>query len=328
MKFVKYYKYYQSNKFYFMGDEMINEKQIEYLLAVVREGNITKAAKQLYVSQPALSQMILGIERELGTDLFDRDHNPLRLTYAGEQYMDACMRVKSIHNSTRKTIMDIIKGERGSITLGMSMHLSIFLSHQIIPRFHEQYPNFEIKLVESNVDRISQMVRQGQIDLAIVYRRDQKDLTYEIVTHEQIFLAAPPSYYHERSDWHYGINEQPLHMNEVSDWPFILLKKGRGVRAISDKIMEQFQIFPKVVLETDSIEVAHRLAKKDMGFTFIPPLGLYYHDVNIDGVYFPLRDYISDRSIYLCYRQDSFQSEAMQDLRKIIFGIISGCYMS
>ena len=303
---------------------MINEKQIEYLLTVMREGNITKAAKQLYVSQPALSQMILGIERELGTELFDRDQSPLRLTYAGEKYINACIAVQGIHDSVKREILDIIDEERGRITLGMSLHLSIFLSHLIIPRFHERYPDYTIELVESTVDRVSQMVQQGQADLAIVYRRDRQGLVYEKIANEQIFLVAPPSYYTKVKNFHYGINAMPLHMADIKDYSFILLKKGHGIRNIADKILEQFQVYPKVVLETDSIEVAHRLAKKDMGFTFISPLGLSYSENSADGVYFPVKDFNSDRSVLLSYRKDSYRTKAMQDLISIVVDAVKG----
>lgn len=71
---------------------MINEKRIQYLLTVAQEQNITTAAKKLYISQPALSRMILDLEQELGTPLFIRERNALRLTQAGAVYLRDAVR--------------------------------------------------------------------------------------------------------------------------------------------------------------------------------------------------------------------------------------------
>ena len=68
---------------------MVNKRQIEYILAVLREGSITAASKKLYLSQPALSQAIKQAETDLGVALFDRSTDPISLTYAGQRYVEA-----------------------------------------------------------------------------------------------------------------------------------------------------------------------------------------------------------------------------------------------
>ena len=66
----------------------MNIKQAQYILTIANEGSITAAAKKLYISQPSLSQMVRQVEKELGVALFDRTSLPLRLTYAGEKYLE------------------------------------------------------------------------------------------------------------------------------------------------------------------------------------------------------------------------------------------------
>ena len=67
----------------------MNIKHAQYMLTVLQEGNITNAAKKLYISQPSLSQMIKLVENNLGTPIFNRSTDPITLTYAGQRYMDA-----------------------------------------------------------------------------------------------------------------------------------------------------------------------------------------------------------------------------------------------
>lgn len=298
---------------------MINERQMEALMTVAREGNITRAAKKLYISQPALSQMILGTERELGTALFDRSSIPLRLTYAGEKYLAACMQIHSIYESVTQQITEIQDGSIGRITLGMSLHMSIFMTHKILPRFFTMYPKFDLKLVESAPHNLAEMVLAGQVDLAIVYLPQISGLSYEPIAKEQIYLAAPPFFYRNLPGCSTGVSNRALHMREVYDAPFILLKRGHGMRTLAEKIFSDSHCVPRTLLETDSIEVAHRLAKENLGFTFVPSTAIYYGNyVNTNGVYFPIADSISERELFVCFRKDTYRTHALDALIEII----------
>ena len=74
----------------------MNLKHVQYVLTILREGSITAASKKLFVSQPALSQTLKQIEQDLGAPIFDRTTDPISLTYAGQQYVDAAQQVMDI----------------------------------------------------------------------------------------------------------------------------------------------------------------------------------------------------------------------------------------
>ena len=85
---------------------MVNKRQIEYILAVLREGSITAASKKLYLSQPALSQAIKQAETDLGVALFDRSTDPISLTYAGQRYVEAAQRILDIDRNLRTELAE------------------------------------------------------------------------------------------------------------------------------------------------------------------------------------------------------------------------------
>ena len=85
---------------------MLNEKQMRYLLTIAEEQNITAAARKLYLSQPALSRMLLELEKELGAPLFVRDRGILRLTQIGEIYLKGCREILNIDQSMVREISD------------------------------------------------------------------------------------------------------------------------------------------------------------------------------------------------------------------------------
>lgn len=298
---------------------MINRKQMEALMTVVREGNITRAAKKLYISQPALSQMILGIERELGTALFDRSSIPMKLTYAGEKYLAACNKIHRIYESVTQQISEIHDGSVGRITLGMTFDQSLIMTHRILPRFFAVYPKYDLKLVESPSHQLAEMVLSGQVDLAVLYRPLLSGLTYKPINKETIYLSAPSFYYQNLPQYHTGVNQWALHMHELRNEPFILLKKGHGIRTIADKLFEDSQYSPHILLETESIEVAHQLSIENLGFAFVPSSIIHTdHYQNKKGVYFPIADGVSQREIFVCFREDSYRSPALNTLVQFI----------
>ena len=85
----------------------MNIKHAQYMLTVLQEGNITNAARKLYISQPSLSQMIKLVENNLGAPIFNRNTDPITLTYAGQRYIDAARQVLTINENLKKEIEEI-----------------------------------------------------------------------------------------------------------------------------------------------------------------------------------------------------------------------------
>ena len=99
----------------------MNEKHMQYVLTVLKEGSFTNAAKKLYVSQPSLSQIIKTAASNLGAPIFDRSTDPITLTPAGQLYVEAARQVTTISTNLRKQVEELSKEEFGTIRLGISV---------------------------------------------------------------------------------------------------------------------------------------------------------------------------------------------------------------
>ncbi len=296
---------------------MIHEKLIEYLLAIVDTGGFNKAAEKLYVSQPALSRMIKDAEKEIGAKIFDRSQNPIKLTYVGEKYLEACLKIVDINKSMKYEINDILGGKAGKIRLGLSPHLSRLISHKIIPEFKKEFPLIEIELIEKSTMLLEEMVRLGQVDIAIVYNKSYPNLHYEMITQQHLYLAIPPTYQRE-NNIKAGIENNPIDIEEIKDEPFILLKKERGLRIAADNIFKEANINPNIVYETEMIDVAHQLSKADIGFTFIAPMAFVESDREIIGAYSPIKGHKVFNTLYFCLNDNKYRSIASQEFLKLI----------
>ena len=99
----------------------MNLKQALYVKTIAETGSLTAAAKQLYISQPSLSQMLRTVEAESGIALFDRSMQPLRLTYAGEKYLEAAESMLLTEERLQKQFREIRNEQAGRLRIGISV---------------------------------------------------------------------------------------------------------------------------------------------------------------------------------------------------------------
>ena len=126
----------------------MNLRYIECVQTVLSSGSISSAARSMYVSQSAVSQMIQRIEKELGAFIFNRETDPISLTFAGEKYLDAAREILAINARLQNEIYEISSELRGRLRLGISLQRGMQLLPLIIPEFIKRYPHVQIELTE------------------------------------------------------------------------------------------------------------------------------------------------------------------------------------
>ena len=112
----------------------------EYFTSIVEAGSLTKAAQNLYTTQPALSQYLKRLENNLGVELFDRSTSPLKLTYTGECYYKYILQMKTLDENLRREFQDIKSEVSGRLRLGIALWRGACLLPDIFPEFHRRYP--------------------------------------------------------------------------------------------------------------------------------------------------------------------------------------------
>ena len=304
---------------------MINEKQINYLLMVAEEKNITAASRKLFISQPALSRLILDLEHNLGTKLFIRERGNLQLTQAGEIYLRGCRDVLSTARSVTKRIKDLKDSKSGKITLGVTSITGEFLLPSILDPFEEAFPNVELVLMEERMSELQKKVISGKADMALVYENDEEELDYQLVLENPVYVQIPPSFVNEGSKENMGNEKIKLLPEVFNNQQLILLKKGRGLREIADQFLKQFQITPSKIIETDNIHLASSLVSLNKGFTLVPSIIAYHFSQNNNLSYYgEIEDYPIERNLYCCYRKSRYLTKAELFLMDLIPRMVTG----
>ena len=277
----------------------MNLKQALYIRTIAEEGNITAAAKKLYVSQPSLSQMVRQIEGEYGVTLFDRTVSPLRLTYAGEKYLQAANAILAANDRLENELREIRQENSGLLRLGISVQRALQILSVALPWFTMQFPKVSVDLREEGSARLEKLLEDGEIDLALAAIESVSPrLSYTLIEKEIIGVLAGRAA---------DIAQQvppgtPITLGMIREDAFVSLKPGHSVRVVQDALFRAEGLRPQILLETDSLEVAKRVAIQAGAC-------MLCSDIFVDeyarrgGVFYPLKDYENRRHLYACWRK-------------------------
>ena len=252
-------------------DSNMNFQNLEYFLTTASEGNITRAAERLHVSQQALSNQIARMEQELGCKLFERKQN-LQLTYAGLQFKASAEKILDIQRQTTTELDDIRNSRRGELRIGISHTRGQTILPLILPKFSRRYPQVDLHVIEGSTHILEESLEKGRIDVLIGFAPFMVDCAeYRNLMTEHLFLIIPTSLmneqFGERATEIFEEYRKTLDISLFRNMPFVLLRSGDRIRAITDREFFRRGISPKIRIETQNIQTAFALASEGMGIT-------------------------------------------------------------
>ena len=302
-------------------------QSMRYVFEVYKEKSFSKAAKNLDVSQPALSTAIKKIETEAGITLFDRSSSPLKLTEAGKVYIDAVSQVMSIQNNLKCQLNDIASLKTGEIKIGGSTFFSTFILPHAISKFSMDHPGIHIDLIESPAATLKERLMDESIDLIMdSCEFDDKTFTTYQVLKENLLLAVPKSF-----DVNNGLEEFQITSKDIKqkkhlsdDFPavdlsrfaneeFLLLRKGNdtGERAIM--MCNEAGFMPKVHMYLDQIMTSYNIACMDMGIAFVTDKIITYGYPRTEVVFYKLGGKLSKRNIVFAHKKNRYMTQALNE---------------
>ena len=298
----------------------MNMKQALYFKTIAKYGTITAAAKQLYISQPSLSQTLRQIEDEVGTPLFDRSTSPFHLTYAGERYLKAVEALLEIDARLKAEIESIRHENGGRLRLGISVTRAMQVLPDVIPIFSKEYPNVALELTETASANLEGLLQKGEVDLALAATEPSEvNITYELIEKESIgILAGRDSQIVSRIP-----TGTPITLKDVERESFVSLDTSHSSRIIQDRLFRRYSFHPRVLLETSSLEVARRVALKSGACMVLPDVYADSFVFAAGGGFYPLADYDNHRHFYACYRNGENVKKYVRDFIAIASAVLA-----
>lgn len=304
----------------------MDTKLIEYLLKIHKEGNITRAAEKLFITQPALNQQLLKIEKELGTQLFYRNRNELVPTKAGAVYLENAKNMLQIKQDTYRIINDLIESKKGTLSIGFTPGRGNVMFANVYPNFHAQFPDVQVCPYELKVAELQKKIESGELDIAfLTLTESQKNGdNYIDLMKEKIVLAIPPNH-KLASKSTFDINNLTImDIVEVKDEPFVVMHKDSTLREITNSIFKESKQTPNILLETINNVTITSMVHSNLCCGILP----YYYIKN-SPFKLPIFELHSQPTwiISACYKKDSYMSEAGKCFIKLVkeFWCVTSC---
>ncbi len=281
-----------------------------YLGTILEYGNISQAAKALFISQPYLSKYIKSLETELGVELVNRHMTPLTLTYAGERYLSYMKEIEEKYVKMKHEFEAISHFKKGRIILGINPILASYTLYQFLPKFNKIYPGLEIELIEESAFEMESLLLQNKIDICLnMLPITNPELLYEKLYEENLYLLVPKG--HRLHDMKYTAPTHiPFNPKFLNHERFVLLKQGLGLRRLTDDILGHYGIEPDIVLETQNIENAFRLSNRGMGLTIIPESVIERDRIQTEANLFTLGNPVFKNTVVISYVKKASLSPA------------------
>ena len=266
----------------------MNDRELLYIKTIADTQSISKAAEELFIAQPSLSQALQRIERELGTHLFIREPRGMKLTYAGEKYYLMAKEILDIYSDFKSEITHINELKAGRLVIGIARYMGMNILPNILPKFNKNYPNIEIIIREENTRVLENLVLGGNVDFALthVHKKEMNEkINYEILKEDEFLLVTPKAYLKDSDKIKVKDGKSYVDLRDLEGEKFILLDINKGIRKVQDRTIKSYGISPDVVFTTKNFETAKRLAANGMGITIIPKdyLNIFSQDKNYDS---------------------------------------------
>ena len=274
-------------------------KQLEYIVGIAEEKNIKKAAKKLYITQSALNQTLLKLEKEIGEPLFERSKLNLYLTVIGKIYVEQAKRILEIRKETYEKI-DEIKGDYNSvIRVGLTPERGMLMFLNIYPIFHEIYPNIKIEALELSVEEQHEMIEERKLDIGFVNvaESQKKSNIYQEIRKEKLVLAIPNKIFKNLK----SKNIQDI-LNEIVKEDFVMLPQNTTIRKVIDEYLKKYQLFPKILFESKNSSLLIKMVESQLVCTIVSEI----HAIKSNDIEYILLDNFPHLDYSVMFKKDKF----------------------
>ncbi len=300
-------------------------RHMEYVYTVYQTRSFSKAAEKLFIAQPSLSATIKKVEKKVGSPLFDRSTNPIRLTQCGEEYIKCVEKIMDVQNGFSNYLSDSKELTTGTITIGACNFFASYILPPIIAGFKATYPHVTINLVEAESARAMKLLFDGELDM-IVDNYSVSEMIYKkyLFSSEVLILAVPKTLMKEkhkkyalsakdiRAKKHLENTTKSITLNIFDGIPFIALRHGNDTRERMERMRQAQRFSPNIVLELDQLATAYHVACHGLGITLTSDTLVMETPIDERLVYFRLDNEEIYRNNYFYYKQGKYLSRSMK----------------
>jgi LysR family transcriptional regulator, transcriptional activator of the cysJI operon len=204
---------------------------------VAQNLSFTKAANELFVSQPAITKHIKELESEYGSKLFERSGNKIRLTEAGSILLNYTNKILHLHNELKFELSQLTNQFEGTLRLGASTTIAQYVLPSALASFHNSHPLIKLSLISGNTEFIEKRLLKNEIDFAIVEGKpSNQDIRYTPFLDDELLVFTSSKN---------SSTPESITNKDFINLPFVLRERGSGTLEIIEENLHNHNISPR-----------------------------------------------------------------------------------
>lgn len=287
---------------------------LRFLDMLLKHGNYTKAARELYISQPYLTQTIKHAEKELGIEIINRKSSPLQLTDAGRIYYQYLNSLETEKSNFEKRILRYSSPNNTVIHLGVLSSLGTYLLPLFMNSYLKKHPQVKIEIHEDIPEANEKKTLNGEIDFLLGQNPEtiSPKLTVENRgTHGYFAIIPKTSPYFQKGKK--SLKPNSISLKNLLAEQLVLTTHGSAIRRQVDYLLQRYRVTPNVILESNNIFTTVKLATSGLGVTLMPESVFVYPNSDEFNIY-PLPQSVISLDYFIAYQADKTLNQAEQDL--------------
>ncbi len=250
-----------------MGSINIDLRQLRAFLAVARHGAFTRAAEEIYITQPGLSLLIRQLEEQLGVRLFDRSTRRVELTEAGHELVAAASRILDDVETMVAGIGDLASHKRGRVSIAALPSLASALVPRVIAQFRSTYPDIRVVIHDAIASPLIRKVENGEVDFGIGLRLQfEKDLVFTELLTDRLMVLIPAGHRLE--------SRETVDWAALADEEFIAMTPDTSVRHLTEQAFARIGKTLRPAYEASYMSTAMAMVEAGLGITVLPSMAL------------------------------------------------------
>jgi len=289
----------------------MNPHHLRTFLSVRKHRNYTRAAEEVFLTQPAVSRQMRQLEEELGVRLFEQIGKTLHLTNAGQTLAVETEKLLGAMERTAEAVRSHRSAERGSIRIGASTTPGFYLLPDLLGRFHRRFPKVALHYTVENSLRIEQMLVRNELDLGFVGAHlSNEDLDLKPLVEDEIICFTSPS--------HPLAKVRHIPPSSLEEEMWIIREKGSATRLLFENWLSSRKSAIRKVIELTCPETCKALVQAGIGLSFMSVHGLRSEIRAKRLVRIPVTGMSLKRPIFLARHSKKRNSPVMETFLQIV----------
>ena len=239
----------------------LNLNHLRVFLAVARKLSFSRAAEELFISQPAVSRQVHDLEKEVGARLFGQTGNRVYLTEAGRLVYAYAQKLFDVEAEMMRALQELEEMGRGTLRLGATDTAGIYLLPPVVAAFQQRYPGVEVSLAIAHDGEVEEMLLANDLDLGFVSSTERPGIQARPYAVDRLLLIVAPG--------HPFAGEEKVAPGELEKETLLLREPGSGTRRLLEETLREAGITPRRTIELRGCEAVKRGVAAGMGVAVI-----------------------------------------------------------